>query len=74
EYKVTCQFETINVATARWVECEDEKMLEEFRRKAHDNLALDHSGTLVYIAPSRVNLSLTEERWPDIHFRKTREY
>ncbi|MGB5354892.1 MAG: peptide chain release factor 3 [Woeseia sp.] len=74
EYKVTCQFEAINVATARWVECDDEKMLEEFRRKAHDNLALDHSDSLVYIAPSRVNLSLTEERWPDIRFRATREY
>ncbi|MGB5347159.1 MAG: peptide chain release factor 3 [Woeseia sp.] len=74
EYKVTCQFEAINVATARWIECDDEKMLEEFQRKAHDNLALDHSDSLVYIAPSRVNLSLTEERWPDIRFRATREY
>lgn len=74
EYNVECQFETINVATARWVECEDEKMLSEFRGKAHDNLALDHGGSLVYIAPTRVNLNLTEERWPDIAFRKTREH
>jgi len=74
EYRVECQFEAINVATARWVVTDDEKKLQEFRRKAHDNLALDHSGRLVYIAPSRVNLSLTEERWPDISFRKTREY
>ena len=74
EYKVECQFEAVNVATARWVECDDEKMLEEFRRKAEDNLALDHGQSLVYIAPTRVNLSLTEERWPDIVFRKTREH
>ena len=74
EYKVECQFETINVATARWVECDDEKILAEFERKAHDNLALDHGDQLVYIAPTRVNLSLTEERWPDIVFRKTREH
>jgi peptide chain release factor 3 len=74
EYKVECQFETINVATARWVECNDEKMLAEFERKAHDNLALDHGDQLVYIAPTRVNLTLTEERWPDIVFRKTREH
>ncbi|MDH3757898.1 MAG: peptide chain release factor 3, partial [Gammaproteobacteria bacterium] len=32
EYKVECQFETINVATARWVECDDAKTLEDFRR------------------------------------------
>jgi len=73
EYKVECQFEAVNVATARWVECADAKMLEEFRRKAHDNLALDHADDLVYVAPTRVNLSLTEERWPDIRFRSTRE-
>ncbi len=73
EYKVESLFEAVNVATARWVECDDPKMLEDFRRKAHDNLALDHGGSLVYIAPTRVNLSLTEERWPDVVFRSTRE-
>ena len=74
EYNVECQFETISVATARWVECDDEKILSDFQVKAYDNLAVDHGGSLVYIAPTRVNLSLTEERWPDIAFRKTREH
>jgi peptide chain release factor 3 len=74
EYKVDCQFEPINVATARWVQTADPKKMQEFQRKAHDNLALDHSHSLVYIAPSKVNLSLTEERWPDIRFLETREY
>jgi len=74
EYKVECQFESINVATARWIDCDDPKMLAEFEKKAHDNLALDHGEQLVYIAPTRVNLNLTEERWPDIVFRKTREH
>jgi peptide chain release factor 3 len=27
----------------------------------------------VYLAPSRVNLELTIERWPKIQFRATRE-
>ncbi|MGI9263053.1 MAG: peptide chain release factor 3 [Woeseiaceae bacterium] len=74
EYKVECQFEPISVATARWVESGDDKMLQEFQRKAHDNLALDHSDSLVYIAPTKVNLNLTQERWPDLKFRETREY
>lgn len=73
EYGVECQFESVNVHTARWVQCEDERKLDEFRKKAHDNLALDHSDLLVYVAPTRVNLQLTEERWPDIEFRATRE-
>jgi peptide chain release factor 3 len=49
-------------------------MLEEFRRKGYDNLALDGSGLLTYLAPTRVNLALTEERWPQIQFRATREH
>jgi len=28
----------------------------------------------VYLAPSRINLQLTLERWPDITFRETREH
>jgi len=74
EYKVECHFEAVSIASARWAECRDEKMLADFRRKAEDNLAIDHGGGLVYLAPTRVNLSLTEERWPDIRFRETREF
>jgi len=74
EYKVDCVYEPVNVYTARWVECDDPRKLEDFRNKAHDNLALDGGGHLTYLAPTRVNLSLTEERWPDIRFRATREH
>jgi len=74
EYKVECLYETVGVQTARWVECSDAKMLEELNRKAHDNLAVDGAGLLTYLAPTRVNLSLTQERWPDVQFRATREH
>jgi peptide chain release factor 3 len=74
EYGVQCVFEPVTVHTARWIESADARRLEEFRARAHDNLALDHSGALVYLAPSRVNLELTLERWPDITFRETREH
>ncbi|NVK42234.1 MAG: peptide chain release factor 3 [Oceanospirillaceae bacterium] len=74
EYKVDCVYEGVTVQTARWVECKDNKMLEDFRRKAYDNLAIDGGGLLTYLAPTRVNLSLTEERWPDVAFRATREH
>ncbi len=29
---------------------------------------------LAYLAPNRVNLELTQERWPDIVFHETREH
>ncbi len=73
EYKVECAYESVGVSTARWVHCEDEKMLADFRRKAESNLALDGGGHLTYLAPTSVNMSLTQERWPDIQFRATRE-
>ena len=74
EYNVDCRFENVQVATARWVRCHDDKKLEEFRRKALDHLALDSAGELTYIAPTRINLDLTIERWPDIQFLETREH
>ena len=74
EYNVDCLFENVNVHTARWVNSDDAKRFEEFKKKAQDNLALDHHGELVYIAPSRVNLQLTQERWPEVRFNATREH
>ncbi len=74
EYKVECLFEPVAVNTARWVVCEDTKTLDEFKKKASDNLALDGANQLVYIAPTRVNLQLTQERWPDVAFHSTREH
>jgi peptide chain release factor 3 len=74
EYKVDAIYEPITVQSARWVDCQDASKLAEFRKKAHDNLAIDGGGYLTYLAPTRVNLSLMEERWPDIEFRATREH
>ncbi len=74
EYGVQATWDAVNVYTARWVYCNDAKKLAEFRSKAHDHLSLDHSGALVYLAPTRVNLQLTTERWPDVTFRETREH
>ncbi|CDZ94372.1 peptide chain release factor 3 [Pseudomonas saudiphocaensis] len=74
EYKVECAYEAINVWSARWIECSDEKKLKEFTDKAYENLAIDGGGHLTYLAPTRVNLNLMEERWPEVKFRATREH
>jgi peptide chain release factor 3 len=74
EYGVQAAWDNVNVYTVRWVYGGDPRKLEEFRAKAYEHLALDHSGALVYLAPSRVNLQLTLERWPDLTFRETREH
>ena len=73
EYGVDAVVEPIGVQAARWVVCRDDKELRRFREKAHENLAEDGDGQLVYLAPTRVNLNLTMERWPDVQFLATRE-
>ncbi len=73
EYSVEAMVEPVQVSTARWVQCSDSKMLEQFCARAHANLAVDGDEQLVYLATSRVNLDLTMERWPDIQFLATRE-
>lgn len=74
EYNVDCIYENVNVVAARWVKCADSKLLEQFKTKAFTNLALDGSEYLTYLAPTRVNLNLTIERWPEIEFNETREH
>jgi peptide chain release factor 3 len=73
EYNVEAIVEPVSVATARWVRCTDPKLLERLRAKTHANLALDGDDQLVYLAPTRVNLDLTMERWPEVEFLATRE-
>jgi peptide chain release factor 3 len=71
---VECQFEPVAVATARWVECENELVESRFRDKAYENLGEDQGGSLVYIAPTRVNLELAIEKWSEVAFHATREH
>ncbi|MBQ0725631.1 MAG: peptide chain release factor 3, partial [Cycloclasticus sp.] len=47
EYNVECVYDNAPIATARWVSAADPQKLEEFKKKAHDNLAEDGSGYLV---------------------------
>jgi peptide chain release factor 3 len=74
EYGVESSFEPVPVVTARWLAFPDSKHQKEFEDRAHGNLALDGAGNLTYLAPTRVNLDLAMERWPDVEFRTTREH
>lgn len=73
EYKVECAYDVVNIACARWVYADDVKILNEFRNKAHDNLALDGHDSLIYLAPTQVNLRIVMERNPDVKFFATRD-
>ncbi|CDQ11973.1 peptide chain release factor RF-3 [Acidithiobacillus ferrivorans] len=74
EYAVDAIFEPVTVQAARWIQCDDPKILAEFIRKHEEQLAEDAGNRLAYLAPSRVNLDLTMERWPQVVFHATREH
>lgn len=74
EYNVECVYDAVKVTTARWVYCEDQKLLNEFKLKLSSCCALDSASQLAYLATSHVNLSMTKERWPKIVFQETREH
>ncbi|MFA6013889.1 MAG: peptide chain release factor 3 [Gallionellaceae bacterium] len=74
EYGVDAMFESTNTTSARWVTCDDKKILADFEKALSHNLAIDAAGNLAYLAPNNVNLKLTQERWPKVVFHTTREH
>lgn len=74
EYGVEAVFDPCQIYTARWVSCDDARMLNDFEKALVNNVAIDAAGSLAYLAPNRVNLDLTQERWPKVVFHETREH
>ncbi|MDF1591487.1 MAG: peptide chain release factor 3 [Desulfobacterales bacterium] len=73
EYGVDAVYEPVNFATARWIRCDDKKMLTAFEKERQSNLALDAEGNLTYLAESEWQINYTAEKWPEIYFHKIRE-
>jgi peptide chain release factor 3 len=75
EYGVDAVFEGTSINSARWISCDDKRVLADFEKSAAGhNLAYDAAGNMAYLASSGVNLKLTQERWPKITFHATREH
>ena len=74
EYGVEASFENAGIYTARWVTCPDAQHLAEFTKANTLKLGKDVDGNLVYLADTRVNLQLAQERWPKVAFHDTREH
>ncbi len=72
EYGVDAIFESCEFVTARWLHGSD-AAIKQIADKYGFNVAIDGSGAYVYLAPNRVNLDMTRERFPDLQFLETRE-
>ena len=73
EYGVDATYEPVEYATARWVSCDDKKMLAAFEKEHQANLATDAEGKLTYLIASEWLFKFVAEEWPAITFLKTRE-
>jgi len=73
EYGVDAVYEPVEITTARWIRCNDKKMLAAFEKERRPNLAQDAEGNLAYLAESEWQLKYTAGKWPEIHFYKMRE-
>ncbi|MCK5825917.1 MAG: peptide chain release factor 3, partial [Desulfuromusa sp.] len=74
EYNVSAVYEAVDYTTARWVECADRKLFEEFQKREQGRLAYDAEGHLTYLAASEWRLGHTMEEWQGVEFLKSREH
>lgn len=74
EYGVDAVYEAVNFAAARWIECDNKKILKDFQKEKSANIAHDAQGHLIYLASSIWRLENAMEEWPDVQFHNTREH
>ncbi|MEK6777456.1 MAG: peptide chain release factor 3 [bacterium] len=74
EYGVDAAYVQADITMARWILCDERKMLEEFVAKNQANLSYDAEGHLAYLAQSKWSLEYVMEKWPDVTFNKVREH
>jgi peptide chain release factor 3 len=74
EYNVEAVYEPADIYTARWLRFPDAQTREKFLQRESASVARDVDGNPVYLASSRYKLDITQERFPDVEFRETREH
>jgi len=74
EYNAKCRFETLAMHKACWIECNDPKMLMEFKKRKHQKMAVDKRGRDVFMADSGFILQMAQDEFKDIKFHFTSEF
>lgn len=73
EYGAHTRYEEVPFGVARWVSCDDPRLLKEFEEENKSSLALDAEGSLAFLTSSEWRLARFMEQWPHISFHKTCE-
>ncbi|MDR1919145.1 MAG: peptide chain release factor 3 [Tannerellaceae bacterium] len=74
EYGAQCRWEPLSLYKACWIECENAPMLENFKKRKAQYLALDKQGRDVYLADSAYVLTMAQQDFPDNKFHFSSEF
>lgn len=73
EYQIPCHYNGCPFVIAHWIESEKPADLERFLAHHQNQVAIDSQNDWVFLAQSRVQLSLVQERFPEITLSAKRE-
>ena len=74
EYNAKCRWEPIHLYKACWIESDDEKELENFKKRKYQYMAKDREGRDVFLADSGYVLQMAQEDFKNIRFHFTSEF
>ena len=73
DYKIDIDFENSPYSVARWLRCDDEKVLEGFLSSQSSNVVHDRNGAPVFLANGQWELDFHIKKHEGIEFLKTKE-
>jgi len=73
EYNLDVRFEQAPFESARWVEADDPKILDQFIEANRGSCGEDHDGHPVFLARNSWALSRAQQDFPAVRFKTTRE-
>ena len=74
EYGAQCRWEPLSLYKACWIESDDEKELENFKKRKHQFMATDKEGRDVFMADSNYVLQMAQKDFPAITFHFSSEF
>ncbi len=74
EYGAKCRFEPIQLYKACWIESDNKKELNEFKKRKYQKMAKDKKDRDVFMPDSAFMLQIAREEFKDIKFHFTSEF
>jgi peptide chain release factor 3 len=74
EYNAKCRFEALSMYKACWIEADDKKLLDEFKKRKYQKMAKDKFGRDVFMADSQFILNMAQDEFKNIKFHFTSEF